>query len=71
MIMPFDEAIVGIRREDKNPWEQRVPLTPVNVADLSRRHGVRFRIQPSLKRIFTDQAYREAGDTLAARGCVK
>lgn len=26
--------VIGIRREDKNKWERRVPLTPDNVREL-------------------------------------
>ena len=30
--------IIGIRREDKNKWERRVPLTPVHVSTLVEQH---------------------------------
>ena len=34
--------IIGIRREDKNRWERRAPLTPEEVGDLIARHGYTF-----------------------------
>jgi saccharopine dehydrogenase (NAD+, L-lysine forming) len=52
--------VIGIRREDKNRWERRVPLTPEHVAELAR-HGVAFAVQPSTLRVFPDEAFRAAG----------
>ena len=52
---------IGIRRDDKNQWEARVPLTPKQVAYLKREHGIETWIQPSEIRTFPDDAYREAG----------
>jgi saccharopine dehydrogenase (NAD+, L-lysine-forming) len=54
-------APLGIRREDKNRWERRAPLTPDHVRELVREHGVRVRIQPSLQRAFPDSDYGDAG----------
>jgi len=51
---------LGIRREDKNVWERRVPLTPEHVRQLVQ-DGVAVTIQPSEIRAFSDEAYREAG----------
>jgi saccharopine dehydrogenase (NAD+, L-lysine forming) len=51
---------LGLRREDKNHWERRVPLTPDHVRQLVER-GVRVRVQPSTIRIFPDDDYRAAG----------
>jgi saccharopine dehydrogenase (NAD+, L-lysine forming) len=56
--------IIGIRREDKNRWERRVPLTPEDVGDLIARHGLIFHVQPSPIRIFPDERYAAAGATL-------
>lgn len=56
--------IIGIRREDKNRWERRVPLTPEDVGRLISEHGLQFHVQPSTTppvRIFADQAYADAG----------
>ncbi len=52
---------IGIRREDKNRWEARVPLTPAAVARLVREEGIRVVVQPSSIRIFSDDEYRDAG----------
>jgi len=55
---------IGIRREDKNEWERRAPLTPQDVAWLRETHGIETVVQPSDLRIFPDSAYREAGAVL-------
>jgi alanine dehydrogenase len=52
---------LGIRREDINKWEKRVPLIPSHVRELGDRYPVEFRVQPSTIRIFDDAAYRAAG----------
>lgn len=52
--------MIGIRREDKNRWERRAPLTPDHVAELTR-HGVPVAVEPSPIRVFPDEAYRAAG----------
>jgi saccharopine dehydrogenase (NAD+, L-lysine-forming) len=51
---------IGIRREDKNEWERRVPLTPEHVKTLASQ-GFEVLVQPSRIRIFTDREYRAAG----------
>jgi alpha-aminoadipic semialdehyde synthase len=52
---------IGIRREDKNEWERRVPLVPADVRWLKEKHGIRTIVQPSRIRIFSDDEYRAAG----------
>ena len=52
--------MIGIRREDKNRWERRAPLTPEHVAELTR-HGVEVAVEPSPLRVFPEEAYRAAG----------
>ncbi len=52
---------IGIRREDKNEWERRVPLVPDDVAELREKYGIKTIIQPSEIRIFSDEEYRNAG----------
>ena len=52
---------IGIRREDKNEWERRVPLVPDDVAEIDKKYGIKTIIQPSDIRVFTDQEYRNAG----------
>ena len=55
------EHVIGIRREDKNEWERRAPLTPDHVRRLKEAHGVHTIVQPSPIRVFTDDEYRAAG----------
>lgn len=52
---------IGIRREDKNEWERRVPLVPDDVAELAKKYGIKTIIQPSAIRVFSDEEYRNAG----------
>ncbi len=52
---------IGIRREDKNEWERRVPLVPDDVAKLREKFGIKTIIQPSEIRVFKDDDYRSAG----------
>jgi len=52
---------IGIRREDKNIWERRVPLTPLDIKELIDAKGVTAVVQPSENRAFSDQSYRDAG----------
>lgn len=51
---------LGIRREDKSPWERRTPLVPEDVARLVR-DGVRVLVQSSPNRCFPDDEFRTAG----------
>ena len=52
---------IGIRREDKNEWERRVPLVPADLRALQDEHGLRFVVQPSPVRVVGDQEYRTSG----------
>lgn len=53
---------MGIRREDKNKWERRVSITPKKVAEIMKEHkNIKFIVQPSKIRIFTDKQYIKAG----------
>lgn len=54
-------AIIGMRREDKSVWERRAPLVPQDVRRLVATERVRLTVQPSERRIFADDEYREAG----------
>jgi len=58
------EELVGIRREDKGPWERRTPLTPATVRQLRDEHGVGTLVQPSDRRIFSDELFDQAGATV-------
>jgi len=52
---------LGIRREDKNRWEQRVPLIPEHILELQKKHGIKTVIQPSNIRVFSDTDYQKVG----------
>ena len=51
---------IGIRREDKNEWEARVPIIPKDVQKLVN-NGIDVALQPSPIRIFSDQEYINVG----------
>jgi saccharopine dehydrogenase (NAD+, L-lysine-forming) len=53
--------IVGLRREDKNKWERRAPLTPRHVREIPGGHDIEVWVQPSSIRIFEDREYEESG----------
>ena len=50
---------IGIRREDKDQWEARVPLIPDDVARLTG--SAKLVLQPSLQRVFAADEYVRAG----------
>ena len=52
---------IGIRREDKNQWERRVPIIPKHIKQINEKHGITTIIQPSKIRAFTDDEYKQAG----------
>ncbi len=56
---------VGIRREDKDVWEARVPLVPGDVKDLIARGDVAVAVQPSAQRVFADREFAGAGAAVA------
>ena len=53
--------IIGIRREDKNKWERRVPLTPAHVEALLEEQDLHFLVQPSPIRALSGEDYTAAG----------
>jgi alpha-aminoadipic semialdehyde synthase len=55
--------VVGIRREDKSPWETRTPLVPADVARIVRA-GVPVHVQRSGRRCFPDAEFAAAGADL-------
>jgi alpha-aminoadipic semialdehyde synthase len=59
------EKIIGIRREDKNLWERRVPLIPSHIATLIRENDVEFHVQPSRIRAFRDKEFEHVGARLS------
>jgi alpha-aminoadipic semialdehyde synthase len=52
---------VGIRREDKDAWEARVPLVPDDVKGLVEGCDATVCVQPSALRVFPDDAFAAAG----------
>ncbi|MCD4655255.1 hypothetical protein K8T06_15140, partial [bacterium] len=56
------KAVIGIRREDKNIWEKRVPIVPSDAGKLINDFGLRVIVQPSNDhRAFTDDNYLNVG----------
>ena len=55
------KILIGIRREDKNQWERRVPLIPSHVKELIQDNPVEVWLQPSSIRVFSDQDYLREG----------
>lgn len=55
------KTLVGIRREDKNPWERRVPIIPSHVRELIQNYPLEFLVQPSKIRIFPDEDFAREG----------
>lgn len=51
---------IALIREEKNPPDSRVPLTPPQVAQL-RSRGYDIVVQPSPQRTYTDQEYADLG----------
>jgi len=52
---------IGIRHEDKYVMERRVPVIPKHVKALTEKEGLKFLVQKSPKRIFTDTEFINAG----------
>jgi alpha-aminoadipic semialdehyde synthase len=52
---------IGIRLENKNIWERRVPIVPNDMKDLIDKESIDFVVQSSSIRAFEDDQYREKG----------
>jgi len=52
--------IIGIRHEDKYVMERRVAIIPDHLRKLSDK-GLKFLVQTSPKRVYSDEAFRESG----------
>ena len=52
---------IGIRAEDKSPWEARIPLVPEHLGALIREHGLDLVVQPSAQRAFRPEEFEAAG----------
>jgi alpha-aminoadipic semialdehyde synthase len=57
-------SCIGIRREDKNKWERRVPLTPEHVKKLNDEHSIEVTVQPSEIRAFSNKNYEDMGGSV-------
>ena len=55
---------IGIRREDKNEWERRVPLVPEYLKELKEKHDIEAVVQTSPIRVYVDKEYEEKGATV-------
>ncbi|HPZ08087.1 MAG TPA: bifunctional lysine ketoglutarate reductase /saccharopine dehydrogenase family protein [Candidatus Eremiobacteraeota bacterium] len=55
------KIFIGIRREDKNIWESRTPLTPEQIKELSKDEHIGFIVQKSKTRAYSDNEYEKAG----------
>ncbi|MDO9512777.1 MAG: bifunctional lysine ketoglutarate reductase /saccharopine dehydrogenase family protein [Bacteroidales bacterium] len=55
------KSIIGIRHEDKYLMERRVPLVPAHIKELIEKYGLRFEVQSSGKRVFSDKEFSEVG----------
>lgn len=57
---------IGIRLEDKNRWERRVPIVPADAAALSQEHGIEWLVQPFPRRVYEDERYQAVGARLTS-----
>lgn len=53
--------LIGVRHEDKSPWERRAPLSPEHVRKLVDQHRIDVAVVSSSRRVFTDDQYEAAG----------
>lgn len=64
---------IGIRKEDKSPWERRVPFVPRDLSVL-REKGLDIVVQSNPARAFEDEEFRQEGipvqDDLADCGLI-
>jgi saccharopine dehydrogenase (NAD+, L-lysine forming) len=49
--------VIGIRREDKNKWERRIPLVPKDLRELKDKFGIDSIVQSSTIRIYKDEEF--------------
>lgn len=59
------EMCIGIKKETGHPNERRVVLTPNHVKKLIKENNIEVIVQPSKKRIFSDDEYRKVGATIS------
>lgn len=56
---------IGLRREDKNPFEARVPIIPDDAQRLVQADGLEVVVEESPQRAIPDAAFLEAGARIA------
>ncbi|MFZ0388837.1 MAG: bifunctional lysine ketoglutarate reductase /saccharopine dehydrogenase family protein [Calditrichia bacterium] len=56
---------IGIRQENIDRTERRVPLTPEQTEHLIKAHRMRILVQPAPNRFFPEKDYRNAGAEIA------
>lgn len=52
---------IGLRREDKNEWEKRVPIIPADAEELIEQNNLKIIAQPSKIRVFSEEEYKKGG----------
>jgi len=52
---------IGIRRENKNLWERRVPIIPEHARQLQEEHDIAVWVQPSDIRVFREEEFTQVG----------
>lgn len=57
---------IGIRLEDKYVMERRVAITPPHAQKLIKEEGLEILVEPSDKRIFSDDEFEQAGAKLTS-----
>ncbi|QQS31193.1 MAG: alanine dehydrogenase [Sphingobacteriales bacterium] len=58
----MNKTLIGIIREEKNPPDNRVPLTPRQCSFIQENFPeVSISVQPSIQRCFADSEYEQAG----------
>lgn len=55
---------IGIRKEDKNKWECRVPIVPEDAKILKDTHGIDIVLEQFDRRAFTEKEFIDAGASL-------
>lgn len=58
--------VIGIRKEDKNKWERRVPIVPAEVRTLAEDYGILTKIQHFPGRAIPEEDFLAAGAEVTA-----
>ncbi len=62
----MSDRTLGIRKEDKNIWERRVPVIPSHLEKIIKEENIHAVVEPFERRAFTDDEYRNAGAELSS-----